>query len=249
MTKDGKASTTCVPEDVALSLMKDLGTSRVPKLAGLRGSDARADVRLFVGNWSTTMYHYDGTNDALIVQVNGAKLVVAAPPSATAAIGVDPDDGACRFGTGTEIGRGSAWSPEFAMAAPGARLYELRPGDALFMPRFWWHAVYGEPVPAGGAPSLTVSYFYAPPGAPTLKDEGVVQRIAAALEHDGVETASEVLNPGADKLQIDCQLKLQGVLRHVREPLGRDAPRRRMAPRRQMDYRFRRGRDALPQAT
>ena len=36
-----------------------------------------------------------------------------------------------------------------------------------------------------------------------MKDEGVVQRIAAALEHDGVETASEVLNPGADKLQRD----------------------------------------------
>ena len=235
--RGGEPSTTCVTAAAARRLLGDLdgGGRAVPDIAGLAGAGRDAAVRLFVGNWSTTQFHYDGVFDALIVQVRGAKRIVVAPPSATAAVGVDPAVGACRFGA-SEIGRGSAWNPAYALRAPGARQFEnLRPGDAVYVPRHWWHAVYGDPAPPGGAPALTVSYFYKAPGALALAD----------VLADGPAAGTRALNPDASEEQLACPRALLAGGPFER-PGDRTAARGRTAPRRDRDYRFRRGRDVLP---
>ena len=38
--------------------------------------------------------------------------------------------------------------PKFADAAPEAFKCEIRPGDALYMPSFWWHGTYCDAVPS-----------------------------------------------------------------------------------------------------
>lgn len=223
-------ATACLSERAARTLLADVG-GRVPAIPGLAGGGRDAAVRLFFGNWSTTMFHFDGNYDALIAQVHGAKRVVVAPPAATAAIGSHPDVGACRFGVASELGRGSAWSPDYALEAPGAFAIDLRPGDALFMPRFWWHAVYGDVVPPG-PPGVTVSFFYDRRPDPDDARDGDAKQVECQLASDEIHAAAT-----ADDLEE---------LRAARGPGERTTAKRRLPQRRDTDRRFRRGRDVLP---
>jgi len=72
---------------------------------------------------TTTDTHYDGYRNLLCV-LDGAKTVSLWPPDTPAL---------CR--------RAVAWANHAGEAAPGAAVYEVAAGDALYIPDGWWHRV------------------------------------------------------------------------------------------------------------
>ena len=71
------------------------------------------------------------------------------------------DVGVCRFG-----GLSSHTAPTgpgvAALSANGSIEYRLEAGDAIFVPPYFWHAVYAEHRAPARAPSVTATYFVTP---------------------------------------------------------------------------------------
>ena len=115
---------------------------------------------LFIGNGSATQYHYDDGYAALIVQVVGEKRFVLVPAHATEEVGQLQGKKLCRFAD-SNSSQPPAGPGQGALAPKSSAEYQLSPGDALFVPPFWWHAVYANPLPPG-PPGITLTFFFKP---------------------------------------------------------------------------------------
>lgn len=126
-----------------------------------------ARPRLWLGNASRITCHYDSF-DNLACVVAGRRRFTLYPPDAIGDLYVGPIDHTMA-GQPTSLaagaGPGDPRYPRFEAAAKRAIVVELEPGDALYLPKLWWHQVEAlEPA------NLLVNYwwdgFAAGPDAP-----------------------------------------------------------------------------------
>lgn len=126
-----------------------------------------ARPRLWLGNASHIACHYDSF-DNLACVVAGRRRFTLYPPDAIGDLYVGPIDHTLA-GQPTSLAASAAPDdpryPRFAAAARRAIVVELAPGDALYLPKLWWHQVEAlEPA------NLLVNYwwdaFAAGPDAP-----------------------------------------------------------------------------------
>lgn len=116
-----------------------------------------ATPRLWIGNASRASTHYDGSNNIAAV-VAGSRRFVLFPPEQTANLYVGPLD-ITIAGQPTSMVDLEAPDldryPRFAQAMESMLVAELEPGDALFIPAYWWHDVK-----AGGPLNVLVNYWW-----------------------------------------------------------------------------------------
>jgi hypothetical protein len=127
-----------------------------------------ARPRLWLGNASRVACHYDSF-DNLACVVSGRRRFTLYPPDAISDLYVGPIDHTLA-GQPISLAAGAAPDdPRFqrfaANAADRVIVFELEPGDALYLPKLWWHQVEAlEPA------NLLVNYwwdaFAAGPDAP-----------------------------------------------------------------------------------
>jgi hypothetical protein len=101
------------------------------------------DPRIWIGNASNVACHYD-TFDNLAVAVAGRRRFTLYPPEAIANLYVGPLDNTM---AGPPVGLadgsepGDPRYPAFELVRGHALQAELEPGDALYLPKLWWHRV------------------------------------------------------------------------------------------------------------
>lgn len=99
--------------------------------------------RIWLGTASSVACHYD-TFDNLACVVTGTRRFTLYPPDALSALYVGPIDHTMA-GQPVSLAAGAAPDdpryPAFAAARARALVVELEPGDALYLPKLWWHAV------------------------------------------------------------------------------------------------------------
>lgn len=111
----------------------DLGDFKfLPTLAGSR---MYAPHRAFIYRHSYTDWHYHATDETFMTQVVGTKEVLLLPPDRATWEALWP---VVRT-TGRLYDVDTARFPRFAQIVP-LRVV-VRPGDALYIPAYWWHAV------------------------------------------------------------------------------------------------------------
>jgi hypothetical protein len=102
-----------------------------------------ADPRVWIGNASQVSCHYD-TFDNLACVVAGRRRFTLYPPDAVGDLYVGPVDHTMA-GPPVSLAAGSAPGdpryPRFEAARARALTVELQPGDALYLPKLWWHQV------------------------------------------------------------------------------------------------------------
>ncbi|USI74751.1 cupin-like domain-containing protein [Sphingomonas morindae] len=112
---------------------------RVPPRPGLTGG------RLWIGHESLVSTHHDML-DNLACVVAGRRRFTLYPPELIGDLYVGPLD---RTMAGQPVSLaasappGDPRYPRFAAVADQALVAELEPGDALYMPKLWWHQVEG----------------------------------------------------------------------------------------------------------
>ena len=122
--------------------------------------------RMWLGNASTVACHYD-TYDNLACVVAGRRRFTLYPPDAIGDLYVGPIDHTLS-GQPISLAAGAVDDgqyPRFAAARGRAVVVDLAPGDALYLPKLWWHQVEAlDPV------NILVNYwwdgFSAGPDAP-----------------------------------------------------------------------------------
>jgi hypothetical protein len=101
------------------------------------------EPRVWIGNASRVSCHYD-TFDNLACVVAGVRRFTLYPPDAVGDLYVGPIDHTMA-GPPVSLAAGSAPGdpryPRFATARERALTVELGPGDALYLPKLWWHQV------------------------------------------------------------------------------------------------------------
>jgi len=104
---------------------------------------ATIEPRLWIGNASYVACHFD-TYDNLACVVAGPRRFTLYPPDAIADLYVGPLD-YTMAGQPVSLAAGSAPDdpryPRFAAARDRALIADLAPGDALYLPKLWWHQV------------------------------------------------------------------------------------------------------------
>jgi hypothetical protein len=99
--------------------------------------------RIWIGTASTVACHYD-TSDNIACVVAGRRRFTFYPPDAIADLYVGPIDYTMAgqpVGLAAATAPGDARFPRFDAARPRALVVELAPGDALYLPKLWWHSV------------------------------------------------------------------------------------------------------------
>jgi len=125
------------------------------------------EPRIWLGNASRVACHYD-MFDNLACAVAGRRRFTLYPPGAIGNLYVGPIDHTMA-GQPVALAVGAAAGdprfPRFEAIRAQALVAELEPGDALYLPKLWWHQVE-----AGGAFNMLVNYwwdaFSAGPDAP-----------------------------------------------------------------------------------
>ena len=99
--------------------------------------------RIWIGNRSDISCHND-TFDNIACVVTGRRRFTLFPPDAVADLYVGPVD-YTMSGRPISLAAGASADdpryPRFAAAAARATRVELAPGDALYLPKLWWHRV------------------------------------------------------------------------------------------------------------
>ncbi|MBO9711714.1 cupin-like domain-containing protein [Sphingomonas sp.] len=129
--------------------------------------DPRIEAGLWIGNASHVSCHYDAL-DNLACVVAGRRRFTLFPPDAVGDLYVGPiDHTMAGQPVGLAVGSppGDPRYPRFEAVRDRALVAELGPGDALYLPKLWWHRVEAlEPV------NMLVNYwwdgFSAGPDAP-----------------------------------------------------------------------------------
>jgi hypothetical protein len=119
--------------------------------------DRPSRPRMWLGNAVTAATHYD-TMDGINCMVAGRKRFTFFPPDQFPNLYIGPLDLA-PGGQPTSMVRVSAPDldryPRYAQALAAAETVDTEPGDAIFIPNFWWHNVEAlEPV------NLSVNYWW-----------------------------------------------------------------------------------------
>lgn len=124
-------------------------------------------ARLWVGNASQVTCHYD-TYENVACVLAGTRRFTLYPPDAIGDLYPGPLD---RTMAGPPVSLAAAAAPDdaryprFARARARQIVVDLQPGDALFLPKLWWHQVEAE-----GSCNLMANYwwdaFAAGPDAP-----------------------------------------------------------------------------------
>ena len=103
---------------------------------------ARAGARIWLGHAANIACHYD-TLDNIACVVAGRRRFTLYPPAAIADLYVGPIDNTM---AGQPVSLAAATPdaarfPRFAAAQERALTADLAPGDALYLPKLWWHRV------------------------------------------------------------------------------------------------------------
>ncbi|MDE1914539.1 MAG: cupin-like domain-containing protein [Sphingomonadales bacterium] len=99
--------------------------------------------RLWIGNASNVACHYDSTDNIACV-VAGRRRFTLYPPDAIGDLYVGPIDNTMAgqpVSLAAVAAPGDARFPRFEAARSRALTVELAPGDALYLPKLWWHQV------------------------------------------------------------------------------------------------------------
>lgn len=127
-------------------------------------TDRGGEPRIWIGNSSRVAPHYDESDNIACV-VSGRRRFILFPPDQLANLYVGPIDN-------TVAGQPTSMVdldrvdferfPKFAEALKHALVADLEPGDAIYIPALWWHAVQ-----ANGPLNVLVNYWWndAPPDA------------------------------------------------------------------------------------
>jgi hypothetical protein len=102
-----------------------------------------AGPRLWIGHPSDVSSHYD-TYDNLICCVAGVRKFTLYSPDCIGKLYVGPIDNTMAgqpVSLAASLPEDAARFPLFADIKDGAIEIELRPGDALYLPKLWWHQV------------------------------------------------------------------------------------------------------------
>jgi hypothetical protein len=127
-------------------------------------TDRGGEPRIWIGNASRVAPHYDESDNIACV-VSGRRRFILFPPEQVANLYVGPLD---RTIAGQPISMVDLDSPDFERfpkyreAQKHALVADLEPGDAIYIPALWWHAVQ-----ATGELNILVNYWWneAPPDA------------------------------------------------------------------------------------
>lgn len=113
--------------------------------------------RFWIGHVSSVACHYDTTDNVACV-VTGRRRFTLYPPDAIADLYVGPIDRTLA-GQPTSLAAGSDGPdprfPRFEQALGRALVADLEPGDALYLPKLWWHQVE-----ATGSVNMLVNYWW-----------------------------------------------------------------------------------------
>lgn len=104
---------------------------------------ADAVPRLWIGNATQVATHFDASPN-LAVCVAGRRRFTLFPPEQVANLYLGPLDNTLAGPPSSMVDPDApdlTRYPRFADAIPHARIAELAPGDALFIPALWWHHV------------------------------------------------------------------------------------------------------------
>lgn len=131
-----------------------------PGFADENGCDllpATVRPRVWIGNAGTVACHYDMFDNLACVAV-GRRRFTLYPPEAIGDLYVGPIDHTLSgqpISLAAGAAEGESLYPRFAAARDKAMTVELGPGDALYLPKLWWHQVEAlEPV------NLLVNYWW-----------------------------------------------------------------------------------------
>ena len=141
--------------------------------------DASIQPRIWLGNRAVTPAHFDESSNVACV-VSGRRRFTLFAPDQVANLYVGPLDYAP---TGTPISMVSFREPDyerfprFREAMANARVAELEPGDALYIPALWWHHVKSL-----DKFNMLVNYWWkGPPDAPRASDSALDCLVHALL--------------------------------------------------------------------
>jgi hypothetical protein len=133
--------------------------------------DVAVKPRLWLGNEVVTPAHFDESHNLACV-VSGRRRFTLFPPDQAANLYIGPLDFAP---TPTPISLVDFRAPDFGRfprfreAMQRAIVVELEPGDALYLPSFWWHHV--ESI---GVLNVMVNYWWSAPAARGLDKAAVL---------------------------------------------------------------------------
>lgn len=137
-----------------------------------------ADVppRIWIGNAVSVATHYD-SNDNIACVVAGRRRFTLFPPDQAANLYMGPFE---LTPAGTPVSMVDVDAPDFdrypryAEALRHTRTAELEPGDAIFIPYLWWHAVRSlDPV------SILVNYWWSDCAVPTAPVQAMLHALLA----------------------------------------------------------------------
>lgn len=127
-----------------------IGATAIPRtLPGLERDnpmnlvDDRVPPNIWIGNRTTIPTHYD-VSDNIACVIAGHRRFTLFPPEQVRNLYVGPID---FTPAGQPVSLVDPYAPDlerfprFAEAMPTARVAELEPGDALYVPSLWWHQV------------------------------------------------------------------------------------------------------------
>ena len=98
------------------------------------------ETRLWIGNASHVACHYDAYENLACV-IAGARRFTLYPPDAIGDLYVGPIDHTMAGQPASLASADPERFPRFAAAKARAVTVDLAPGDALFLPKLWWHEV------------------------------------------------------------------------------------------------------------
>lgn len=144
------------------------------------------EPRIWIGNATQTATHYDGSHNVACV-VAGTRRFILFPPEQVRNLYVGPVD---RTPAGQPVSMVDPLAPDldryprFAEAWDHALEAELKPGDALFIPSFWWHHVRSTE-----ELNVMVNYWYRT-GPSTMPFAAMMHAVAAIRELPAPERAA-----------------------------------------------------------
>jgi len=147
-----------------------------------------ARPKLWLGGPVKTQIHNDRDHNLACV-IAGHRRFVLFPPEQVANLYIGPLDNPPPLSLVDPEAPDFAAFPRFREALRAARVAHLAPGDALLMPRYWWHHVTSrDPY------SAMVNYWWggSPAGRPTSGAEHAIENPAVGMDDVGAKASDEI---------------------------------------------------------
>jgi hypothetical protein len=142
--------------------------------------------RIWIGHASTVACHHDNSDNLACVAA-GRRRFTLYPPDAISDLYVGPIDHTMA-GQPVSLAAGAPDAgafPRFAAARPRAVAAELEPGDAIYIPKLWWHQVE-----ASGAFNVLVNFWWDAFPGPERPYTALLLAAAAIAERPAAERAA-----------------------------------------------------------